>query len=80
MMITDRPSVETREFLGGFAVVDVAADQTAQTWAANLAQGRGWSTRSAASSHRLPLGDSFGTTHKGTLTRRAQEAASTVAT
>jgi hypothetical protein len=29
VVITDGPYVETKEFLGGFAVVDVADDETA---------------------------------------------------
>ena len=42
LMITDGPYVETKEFLGGFAVVDVADDEAARTWAGKLAQACGW--------------------------------------
>ena len=42
VMVTDGPYAETKEFLGGFAVVDVADDETAKVWAGRLAQGCGW--------------------------------------
>lgn len=42
VLVTDGPFVETKEFLGGFAVVDVPDDETAQMWAAKLAEGCGW--------------------------------------
>lgn len=41
-MITDGPYVESKEFLGGFAVVDVADDEAATLWAGRLAKGCGW--------------------------------------
>ena len=41
-MITDGPYVESKEFLGGFAVVDVADDEAAKVWAGRLAEGCGW--------------------------------------
>lgn len=41
-VITDGPYVETKEFLGGFAVVDVADDETAKVWAGKIAEGCGW--------------------------------------
>lgn len=41
-MITDGPYVESKEFLGGFAVVDVADDEAATLWAGRLAEGCGW--------------------------------------
>ena len=41
-MVSDGPYVETKEFLGGFAVVDVPDDETAKMWAARIAEGCGW--------------------------------------
>ena len=41
-LITDGPYVETKEFLGGFAVVDVPDDETAKVWAGRIAQACGW--------------------------------------
>ena len=41
-MVTDGPYVETKEFLGGFAVVDVPDDETAKVWAGRIAQACGW--------------------------------------
>src|SRR5688500_9495029 len=42
VMVTDGPHAETKEFLGGFAVVDVADDEAAKTWAGRMAQACGW--------------------------------------
>jgi hypothetical protein len=42
MVITDGPYVETKEFLGGFAVVDVADDDAAKLWAGRIAEACGW--------------------------------------
>jgi hypothetical protein len=42
LMITDGPFVETKEFLGGFAVVDVADDEAAKMWAGKVAEACGW--------------------------------------
>ncbi|HEX6055492.1 MAG TPA: YciI family protein [Intrasporangium sp.] len=42
VVMTDGPYAETKEFLGGFAVVDVADDEAARMWAGRLAQGCGW--------------------------------------
>ena len=42
VLVTDGPYVETKELLGGFAVVDVPDDETATMWAGRLAQGCGW--------------------------------------
>jgi hypothetical protein len=42
VLVTDGPYVETKEFLGGFAVVDVADDEEAKMWAGKLAEGCGW--------------------------------------
>jgi hypothetical protein len=40
--ITDGPYVETKEFLGGFAVVDVSDDEAAKRWAGKVAEACGW--------------------------------------
>ena len=42
VLVTDGPYVETKELLGGFAVVDVADDEAATMWAGRLAVGCGW--------------------------------------
>jgi hypothetical protein len=42
MVITDGPYAETKEFIGGFAVVDVADDEAAKMWAGKLAEACGW--------------------------------------
>ena len=42
VVITDGPYVETKEFLGGFAVVDVPDDETATMWAGKIAEACGW--------------------------------------
>jgi hypothetical protein len=42
LLVTDGPFVETKEFLGGFCVVDVPDDDTAKMWAGKVAEGCGW--------------------------------------
>ena len=42
LVVTDGPYVETKEFLGGFAVVDVADDEAAKRWAGKIAEACGW--------------------------------------
>ena len=42
LMITDGPYVESKEFLGGFALVDVADDEAAKMWAGKVAEACGW--------------------------------------
>ena len=42
LMITDGPYVETKEFLGGFAVVVVPDDEAAKMWAGRIAEACGW--------------------------------------
>jgi hypothetical protein len=42
MLVTDGPFVETKEVLGGFAIVDVPDDEAAKFWAAKIAEGCGW--------------------------------------
>jgi hypothetical protein len=39
---TDGPFVETKEHLGGFAVVDVADEEAARLWAGKIAAACGW--------------------------------------
>lgn len=39
---TDGPFVESKEHLGGFAVVDVADEQAARLWAGRVAADCGW--------------------------------------
>jgi hypothetical protein len=41
-IVSDGPYVETKEFLGGFCVVDVADDEQAKFWAVKIAEGCGW--------------------------------------
>ncbi len=41
-LFTDGPYVESKEYLGGFAVVDVADEQAARRWAAKIAVACGW--------------------------------------
>jgi hypothetical protein len=41
-IFTDGPYVETKEHLGGFAVVDVADDDAARYWAGKLATALDW--------------------------------------
>ena len=42
LTFTDGPFVETKEFLGGFTVVDVADEDAARMWAGKLAEACGW--------------------------------------
>ena len=42
VLITDGPFAETKEFLGGFAVVDVTDDEAAKMWAGKVAVACGW--------------------------------------
>jgi hypothetical protein len=41
-LFTDGPFVETKEHLGGFAVVDVADEEAARLWAGKIAVACGW--------------------------------------
>jgi hypothetical protein len=41
-IFTDGPYVETKEHLGGFAVIDVPDDETARYWAGRLAVALDW--------------------------------------
>jgi hypothetical protein len=42
LVITDGPYVETKEWLGGFTVVDVPDEETARKWAGRIAEACGW--------------------------------------
>jgi hypothetical protein len=42
LLITDGPYVESKEFLGGLAIVDVADDEAAKKWAGKIAEACGW--------------------------------------
>lgn len=42
LVVTDGPYVETKEWLGGFAVVDVPDDEAATMWAGRIAEACGW--------------------------------------
>lgn len=41
-LFTDGPFVESKEYLGGFAVVDVANEEAARLWAGKIAVACGW--------------------------------------
>jgi len=41
-LFSDGPFVESKEHLGGFAVVDVADDEAARLWAGKIATACGW--------------------------------------
>ena len=41
-VISDGPYVETKEWLGGFALVEVPDDETAKFWAGRVAEACGW--------------------------------------
>jgi hypothetical protein len=41
-LFTDGPYVETKEHLGGFAVIDVPDEEAAKLWAAKIAVACGW--------------------------------------
>lgn len=41
-LFTDGPFVESKEYLGGFAVVDVADEEAARLWAGKIALACGW--------------------------------------
>ncbi len=42
LVFTDGPYVETKEFLGGLTVVDVADEEAAKVWAGKIAEACGW--------------------------------------
>jgi hypothetical protein len=41
-VVTDGPYVETKELLGGFAIVDVDSEEDARRWGARIAEACGW--------------------------------------
>ncbi len=42
LVFTDGPFVETKEYLGGLTVVDVADEAAARVWAGKIAEACGW--------------------------------------
>jgi hypothetical protein len=42
LVFTDGPYVETKEYLGGLTVVDVADEERARMWAGKIAEACGW--------------------------------------
>jgi hypothetical protein len=55
-VFTDGPFVETKEHLGGFAVVDVSDDDAARYWAGRIAVAVGWPQELHRFPHRLAVG------------------------
>jgi hypothetical protein len=54
-LFTDGPFVESKEHLGGFAVVDVPGDAEARYWAGRIAVAVGWPQEVHRFPHRLAL-------------------------
>src|SRR4249919_3987938 len=54
-LFTDGPFVETKEHLGGFAVVDVPDEGAARLWAARIAVACGWPQEVHRFPHRMAL-------------------------
>jgi hypothetical protein len=52
-LFTDGPFVETKEHLGGFAVVDVPDDAQARHWAGRIAVAVGWPQEVHRFPHRI---------------------------
>jgi hypothetical protein len=42
LAFTDGPFVETKEWLGGLTIVDVADEEAAKVWAGRIAEACGW--------------------------------------
>jgi len=42
LVVTDGPYIESKEWLGGLTVVDVADDDAAKMWAGKVAEACGW--------------------------------------
>lgn len=57
-LFTDGPFVETKEHLGGFAVVDVPGDDEARHWAGKIAVAVGWPQEVHRFPHRRAAGAS----------------------
>src|SRR3569623_1555191 len=56
-VFTDGPFVETKEHLGGFALVDVPTDEEARYWAGRIAMAVGWPQELHRYPHRLRLAE-----------------------
>lgn len=54
-VFSDGPFAETKEHLGGFAVVDVADDAAARYWAGRIAVAVGWPQEVHRFPHRLAV-------------------------
>jgi hypothetical protein len=54
-VFTDGPFTETKEHLGGFAVVDVADEAAARYWAGRIALAVGWPQEVHRFPQRVPL-------------------------
>jgi hypothetical protein len=54
-VFTDGPFAETKEHLGGFAVVDVADDAEARYWAGRIAVAVGWPQEVHRFPHRVSV-------------------------
>jgi hypothetical protein len=54
-VFSDGPYVETKEHLGGFAVVDVADDAAARYWAGRVAVAVGWPQEVHRFPHRIAV-------------------------
>ena len=54
-LFTDGPYVETKEHLGGFAVVDVPGDAEARYWAGRIAVAVGWPQEVHRFPHHIAL-------------------------
>ena len=54
-IFTDGPYVETKEHLGGFAVVDVRDDDEARYWAGRVAVAVGWPQEVHRFPHQIAL-------------------------
>ena len=52
-VFTDGPFAETKEHLGGFAVIDVAGEQAARYWAGRIAVAVGWPQEVHRFPHRM---------------------------
>jgi hypothetical protein len=57
-LFSDGPYAETKEHLGGLAVVDVADDEQARYWAGRIAVAVGWPQEVHRFPHRLATGPS----------------------
>ena len=54
-LFTDGPFIETKEHIGGFAVVDVADEEAARLWAGRIAVACGWPQELRRFQVRMPL-------------------------